>query len=139
VHQESEEVFWRKDGSSFPVEYVATPVQEDEIVVGAVVTFRDITKRKKTEHMVSEFAQNMKQANDNLFRSNKELDDFAYIVSHDLKEPIRPCTRPSQGAGIESKPRTAEPFFAKPRAKNPASTPSTPRWPESESGQSESG
>lgn len=49
VHRESEEVFWRKDGTSFPIEYVSTPIWENENLVGAVVTFRDITNRKKTE------------------------------------------------------------------------------------------
>ncbi len=40
----SDEVFWRKDGSSFPVEYVATPMLEGDEIVGAVVTFRDVTR-----------------------------------------------------------------------------------------------
>lgn len=43
------EVFWRKDGTSFPVEYTSTPIREGERVVGAVVTFRDITERRKSE------------------------------------------------------------------------------------------
>jgi PAS domain S-box-containing protein len=49
VHRESEEVFWRKDGTCFPVEYASTPIWENENLVGAVVTFQDITKRKKAE------------------------------------------------------------------------------------------
>ncbi len=49
VHREADEVFWRKDGTSFPVEYVSTPILENENLVGAVVTFRDITERKKAE------------------------------------------------------------------------------------------
>jgi PAS domain S-box-containing protein len=49
VHRESEEVFWRKDGTCFPVEYVSTPILEDEKLIGAVVTFRDITERKIAE------------------------------------------------------------------------------------------
>ncbi len=40
----SDEVFWRKDGSCFPVEYVATPMLEGDEIVGAVVTFRDVTR-----------------------------------------------------------------------------------------------
>lgn len=43
------EFFWRKDGRSFPVEYVATPMREDQAIVGAVVTFQDITDRKVLE------------------------------------------------------------------------------------------
>jgi diguanylate cyclase (GGDEF)-like protein/PAS domain S-box-containing protein len=44
-----EEVLWRKDGSSFPVEYSSTPIIRDGKVMGAVVTFMDITKRKRAE------------------------------------------------------------------------------------------
>ena len=45
----TEDVFWRKDGSSFPVEYISTAIRESEEVVGAVVTFRDITARQRAE------------------------------------------------------------------------------------------
>ena len=47
VHHVTDEVFWRQDGSSFPVEYVATPIRENHELVGAVVMFRDITERKE--------------------------------------------------------------------------------------------
>jgi PAS domain S-box-containing protein len=44
-----DEVFWRADGSSFPVEYIAYPILEGESIKGAVVTFNDITDRKASE------------------------------------------------------------------------------------------
>src|ERR687897_348541 len=47
-----DEVFWRKDGTSFPVEYMSSPIFEDGEVVGVVVTFRDITKRKALEQQL---------------------------------------------------------------------------------------
>ncbi len=43
------EVFWRQDGSSFPVEYSSYPVFDQGQVLGAVVTFVDITERKRAE------------------------------------------------------------------------------------------
>ena len=43
------EVFWREDGSSFPVEYSSYPVFDQGQVRGAVVTFVDITERKRAE------------------------------------------------------------------------------------------
>lgn len=43
------EVFWRKDGSSFPVEYIVTPTVEVQGSYGAVVIFRDISRRLLTE------------------------------------------------------------------------------------------
>ena len=49
VHRVVDEVFWRKDGTSFPVEYVSTPITEAERVVGAVIVFRDITARTQAE------------------------------------------------------------------------------------------
>ena len=41
--------YWRKDGTSFPVEFISTAIREGEEVVGAVVTFRDITARQRAE------------------------------------------------------------------------------------------
>ncbi len=49
VHHVTGEVFWRRDGTSFPVEYVSTPIRDRNRVVGAVVIFRDITERKRSE------------------------------------------------------------------------------------------
>lgn len=44
-----DEVFWRKDGTSFPVEYWSHPILKDGVVYGAVATFFDITERKRAE------------------------------------------------------------------------------------------
>src|SRR5215203_1421271 len=52
THSRDVEVFWRKDGTSFPVEYTSTPILEDGEIVGAVVTFRDITERKALEQQL---------------------------------------------------------------------------------------
>ena len=48
-HFVTDEVFWKKDGTSFPVEYVVTPVLEGDVAIGAVVLFSDITTRKMLE------------------------------------------------------------------------------------------
>jgi PAS domain S-box-containing protein len=44
-----DEVLWRRDGSAFPAEYASYPIRDGEAVVGAVITFTDITERKRTE------------------------------------------------------------------------------------------
>ncbi len=49
VQHAADEVFRRKDGTSFPVEYTSTPIVERGEIVGAVVMFRDITERKRAE------------------------------------------------------------------------------------------
>ena len=44
-----DEVFWRSDGVSFPVEYTTTPLSEGETLTGALIVFRDITERRRIE------------------------------------------------------------------------------------------
>jgi formate hydrogenlyase transcriptional activator len=53
IHTVDDEVFWRKDGTSFPVEYTSTPIKDaDGKLLGAVVVFKDITKRKEAEQVL---------------------------------------------------------------------------------------
>jgi light-regulated signal transduction histidine kinase (bacteriophytochrome) len=74
----------RKDGSEFPVDIslgVLQPVQsEEDIVVLAVV--RDITERKEAERKLLE-------AKIDLERSNKDLEQLAFSISHDLRAPLQ--------------------------------------------------
>ena len=56
VQRVTDEVFWRKDGKSFPVEYVSTPIIHDLRIIGAVVAFRDISLRKQTESQLEYLA-----------------------------------------------------------------------------------
>lgn len=67
VHQVTNEVFRRKNNSSFPVEYVSNPIQGQGAIVGAVVTFKDITDRQMVERM---------------------KDEFISVVSHELRTPL---------------------------------------------------
>ncbi len=60
-----DEVLWRRDGGCFPAEYASYPILDQEDVVGAVVTFNDITERKRTEQL-------LRDAHDSLERRVRE-------------------------------------------------------------------
>ena len=49
VHYCADEVFWRKDGTSFPVAYTSTPIRSDGVIRGAVIIFRDITRKLRQQ------------------------------------------------------------------------------------------
>ncbi|KJU85431.1 sigma-54 dependent transcriptional regulator/sensory box protein [Candidatus Magnetobacterium bavaricum] len=62
-NQVSDDVLWRRDGSYFRVEYSATPIYKDNTVVGSVVTFRDITERKKVEEQLKRHVMDLERFN----------------------------------------------------------------------------
>jgi len=56
VQKFSDQTFWRQDGSSFPVEYTASPMLNDAGHMGTVLTFQDLTARKQVEARLEELA-----------------------------------------------------------------------------------
>ncbi len=48
-----EDLFWRKDGTSFPVEFMRSPIKEDGEIIGAVVIFHDISEKKALEMKIA--------------------------------------------------------------------------------------
>ena len=69
----SDEVFWRKDGVAVPVEYWSHPIVKNGVVIGAIATFIDITKRKRAEEAL--------QKSEELFRSVAQSATDAIIVA----------------------------------------------------------
>ncbi|MEI9804442.1 MAG: PAS domain S-box protein [Pseudolabrys sp.] len=49
VHQVDHEMFWRKDGTSFWVDYTSTPIRDNGVLIGAVIVFRDVTQRHEAD------------------------------------------------------------------------------------------
>lgn len=87
------DLFFRKDGSSFPISCAASPIFEKGKPVATVIEVRDISLEMEAEqalrrsaaeleHLVGERTQNLQQV-------NEQLKQFTYAASHDLQEPLR--------------------------------------------------
>jgi len=86
VQTVDDEVFWRKDGTALRVEYVSTPILDNETVVGAVVSFRDITERKKAEETLQRAWQENALLRERLEQENAYL--LEEIRTHSKHEHI---------------------------------------------------
>jgi PAS domain S-box-containing protein len=84
VQHVAEDLFWRKDGTNFAVEYVSAPLRDGDESVGAVVVFRDITEQRRVakelaryrdhlEDMVAERTRALEAANRRLRLSDERL------------------------------------------------------------------
>jgi len=67
------EVFWRKDGSFFPVEYTSTPVYKEGQLIGAVAVFRDVSQQKLTDHNLREALKKVHDLSEKLQAENTYL------------------------------------------------------------------
>lgn len=67
THRFITDAFQRRDGTMFPVEYVSTPIRENDVIMGAVITFKDVSDRQVVERM---------------------KDEFISVVSHELRTPL---------------------------------------------------
>ncbi|MGY9045687.1 hypothetical protein P775_00985 [Puniceibacterium antarcticum] len=86
VNRIGDEVFWRKDGRPIRVEYVSTPIYEGQVLVGAVVIFRDITERWESERKLRDAMEEVGALRDSLMQENAYLQEAINIerAHHDI-------------------------------------------------------
>ena len=89
VHQVDSEVFWRKDGTRFFVEYTSTPIRDRGSLVGAVIVFRDITQRREADEKlraalteVEQLRKQLQQDNDYLQEEIRLQDNHRGIIGN---------------------------------------------------------
>ncbi len=75
VHEGIQEIFWRRDGSYFPVEFTSTPIIRDSEIIGAVVVFRDITDRLNTEKQLTHALEELQDLKSRLEQQNEYLQE----------------------------------------------------------------
>ncbi|HAB43598.1 MAG TPA: Fis family transcriptional regulator [Acinetobacter sp.] len=75
VHEGIQEVFWRRDGSYFPVEFTSTPIIRDSEIIGAVVVFRDISDRLNTEKQLTHALEELQDLKSRLEQQNEYLQE----------------------------------------------------------------
>lgn len=89
-HYELEKRYIRKDGTVVWVRVVSTGEYDaDGQVIGIIGMVEDITRRKKAEAALRASQVKLVEMATALKRSNAELEQFSYVASHDLQEPLR--------------------------------------------------
>ena len=91
IHHVDSEVFWHADGTAVPVEYTSTPILKDGKPNGAVVVFRDISKRREIERQredayaeINKLKEQLEQERDYLRDEIDVTVNFDEIIGHSL-------------------------------------------------------
>ncbi len=79
-----DDVFWKKDGSSIPVEYSSTPIRDETgVTVGSVVVFRDISERKEAEEAANQHLMDLAHV-----ARLSTMGEMASGIAHELNQPL---------------------------------------------------
>ena len=107
VHYCDSEVFWRKDGTCFPVAYTSTPIIRNGKPDGAVVVFQEISDRKRREKAEA---------------ANQAKSEFLANMSHEIRTPLNGILGifAVNARGFQSQPSTEKsPEYDKPLRRAP--------------------
>jgi len=100
IGSRDDEVLWRKDGTSFPVEYTSVPIHKNGSVAGTVVVFRDIGERKEAEEALRTSRATARGLLDATQESLLLLDKEGIIIAVNQTAARRHHRRPEELVGI---------------------------------------
>ena len=99
-----DDIFWRSNGTSFPVEYSSTPLKDEKNqTIGSVVIFRDIGERKKADQQATKFRNELAH-----MARISTMGEMASGMAHELNQPLTAistsadaCIRMSESASYD--------------------------------------
>jgi PAS domain S-box-containing protein len=99
IGNQDDEVLWRKDGTSFPVEYNSVPIRKNGSIVGTVVVFRDISERKEADEALRKSRATARGLLDATQESLLLLDKEGIIIAVNQTAARRHQKRPEELIG----------------------------------------
>ncbi|CCG42242.1 PAS domain S-box protein [Magnetospirillum molischianum] len=106
VRRTIDEVFWRADGTSFPVAYAVHPMMQEDMIVGVVVSFSDITSRIEAD-------QAREAALAEAQRLARLRRDFLANMSHEIRTPLNAVLGLAQIGRVERQVERAQGLFTR--------------------------